>query len=213
MWLEEQLLGGGQGSALNRGPQLGFHNDISGGQAEPSTVQMGKLRRELFQCLRREGASHQQLRAIHLSQKDTRTWSRSALSAVTPCLDGTQERKAAGSPGPRAPSTLGKPEGHPPPPQLLGGGGWVQALARLPAFPRSCACERLVLAPALFSLPGGSSGDRAGRKAAEGTGSSGSRVQGEVRSFSPRPGARPGEGPQPPCSVDMKRTLSWSCSW
>lgn len=25
-------------SALNRGPQLGFHNDISGGQPEPSAV-------------------------------------------------------------------------------------------------------------------------------------------------------------------------------
>lgn len=25
-------------SALNRGPQLGFHNDISGGQPEPSAA-------------------------------------------------------------------------------------------------------------------------------------------------------------------------------
>ena len=43
------------GAALNRGPQLGFHNDISGGQAEPSAVQMGKLRRRPLQSLRREG--------------------------------------------------------------------------------------------------------------------------------------------------------------
>lgn len=56
MWLEEQLLLGG-GSALNRGPQLGFHNDISRGQAESSALQMGKLRRRLLQSLRREGLS------------------------------------------------------------------------------------------------------------------------------------------------------------
>ena len=42
-------------SALNRGPQLGFHNDINGGQAEPSAVQMGKLRQRLLQSLRGEG--------------------------------------------------------------------------------------------------------------------------------------------------------------
>jgi len=56
VWLEEQMLcvcGGW--SALNRGPQLGFHNDINGGQAEPSAVQMGKLRRRLLQSLRGEG--------------------------------------------------------------------------------------------------------------------------------------------------------------
>lgn len=46
---------GGGGLALNKGPQLGFHNDIGRGQAEPSAVQMGKLRRGLLQCLRREG--------------------------------------------------------------------------------------------------------------------------------------------------------------
>ena len=41
-------------SALNRVPQLGFHNDINGGQAEPSAVQMGKLRRRLLLSLRGE---------------------------------------------------------------------------------------------------------------------------------------------------------------
>ena len=58
VWLEEQLLcvcvGGGR-AVLNRGPQLGFHNDINGGQAEPSAVQMGKLRRRLLPALRGEG--------------------------------------------------------------------------------------------------------------------------------------------------------------
>ena len=42
-------------SALNRGPQLGFHNNISGGQAEPSAVQTEKLRWRLLQSLRGEG--------------------------------------------------------------------------------------------------------------------------------------------------------------
>lgn len=46
---------GGRGSVLNRGPQLGFHNDISGGHMEPSALQMGKLRRRRLQSLRREG--------------------------------------------------------------------------------------------------------------------------------------------------------------
>ena len=42
-------------SVLNRGSQLGFHNDINGGQAEPSAVQMEKLRWRLLQSLRGEG--------------------------------------------------------------------------------------------------------------------------------------------------------------
>ena len=59
---EEEQVGGAAAvcvrrgrSALNRGPQLGFHNDISGGQAEPSVIQMGALRQRLLQSLRREG--------------------------------------------------------------------------------------------------------------------------------------------------------------
>lgn len=44
-WKSSCWVWGGRGSALNRGPQLGFHNDISGGQAARSAVQMGKLRR------------------------------------------------------------------------------------------------------------------------------------------------------------------------
>ena len=42
-------------SALNRGPQLGFPNDINGDQAEPSAVQMGKLSQRLLLSLRGEG--------------------------------------------------------------------------------------------------------------------------------------------------------------
>lgn len=45
------------GSALNRGPQLGFHTDSSGGQAKPSAVQTGKLRLRSLQSLGREGPS------------------------------------------------------------------------------------------------------------------------------------------------------------
>ena len=55
VWLEEQLLcvwKGGTRSSLNRVPQLGFHNDINEGQAEPSAVQMGKLRQRLLPSLR-----------------------------------------------------------------------------------------------------------------------------------------------------------------
>lgn len=44
-------------SALNRGPQLGFHTDSSGGQAKPSAVQTGKLRLRSLQSLGREGPS------------------------------------------------------------------------------------------------------------------------------------------------------------
>ena len=59
---EEEQVGGAAAvcvrrgrSALNRGPHLGFHNDINGGQAEPSAVQMGKLKQRLLQSLRGEG--------------------------------------------------------------------------------------------------------------------------------------------------------------
>ena len=45
----------GQRSTLNRGPQLGFPSDINGDQAEPSAVQMGKLRQRLLLSLRGEG--------------------------------------------------------------------------------------------------------------------------------------------------------------
>ena len=61
MWLEEQLLCVCMGgwSALNKGHQLEFHNNISGGQAETSAVQMGKLRWRLqFPIFEKGGACH-----------------------------------------------------------------------------------------------------------------------------------------------------------
>ena len=64
LWVKEQEEGVAGGaaavcvhrgqSALNSGSQLGFHNDINGGQAEASAVQMGKLRRRLLLSLRGE---------------------------------------------------------------------------------------------------------------------------------------------------------------
>lgn len=79
--------GWGGGSALNRGPQLGFHNDISGGQAEPSAVQMGKLRRRLLQSLRREGPAISYSGPFIFPRKALWPRSWTALSAVTQCLD------------------------------------------------------------------------------------------------------------------------------
>ena len=57
MWLEEQLLCVCVGSSRCGigDPSWGFHNYINGGQAEPSAVQMGKLRRRLLLSLRGEG--------------------------------------------------------------------------------------------------------------------------------------------------------------
>lgn len=121
----------GRGSALNTGPQLGFHNDISGGQAEPSTVQMGKLRRGLLQCLGREGASHQLLRTIHLSHEDTMTWSWNACQWSLSVQIETQEWKAAGSPGSRHPLYSGQTRGAPSPTSAAGRGR--AGLRRLPA--------------------------------------------------------------------------------
>lgn len=85
MWLPEQLPGTGEGPALEKGPQLGFHNDISGGHMEPSALQMGKLRRRRLQSLEKGGASHQLFRIIHLPLEDAVARSRRALSAVTRC--------------------------------------------------------------------------------------------------------------------------------
>lgn len=72
----------------------------------------------------------------------------------------------AGSPGRRAPPLLTN-QGHPPPLRLLGeevlGSG-----ACPPVFPAHVPEKGSFLAPGLFSLPGGSSGDRARKKAAKG---------------------------------------------
>ena len=70
-------------SALNRGSQLGFCNYINRGQAEPSAVQMGKLKQRL-QSLRGGGACHQLWRFTHLPQEGMLAFPGAAvLSAVT----------------------------------------------------------------------------------------------------------------------------------
>ena len=85
VWLEEQMLcARGGWSALNRGPQLGFHNDINGGQAEPSVVQMGKLRWRLLQSLRGEGpAISPSISSFIFPRKAPQPRNCNALSAVT----------------------------------------------------------------------------------------------------------------------------------
>lgn len=67
----------------------------------------------------------------------------------------TQEWKAAGSPGPLPHLSCQEKE------------RWAQAPACLPS-PAHVPEKGSFLAPGLFSLPGGSSGDRAGKKAAQG---------------------------------------------
>lgn len=108
VWLGEQLLGLGEGSSPNKGPHLGFHNDISRGQAQPSAVQMGKLRRRVLGSL--EGRARLQFfRPTHLPTRWP--WSWSTLLTVT--RPRQEEHKAAGSPGCRAPSISDTPEGTP----------------------------------------------------------------------------------------------------
>ena len=83
-------------SALNRGSQLGFHNDINGGQAEPSAVQMGKLKQRLLQSLRAEGPASAM--EVHSSSPGRHH----GPGAAVPCqqsLNETQGGIAAGSPG------------------------------------------------------------------------------------------------------------------
>lgn len=86
MWLEEQLLGGGGGLALNRGPQLRSHNDIGGGQAALCCPD-GETEAGTPSMFEKGGASHQLFKAIHLPHEDTVTWGWSALSVATQCLD------------------------------------------------------------------------------------------------------------------------------
>ena len=127
MWLEEQLLcvwKGGTRSSLNRVPQLGFHNDINEGQAEPSAVQMGKLRQRLLPSLRGGLPSASE---VHSSSGTA------AQSAVT---QGDTGGTAAGSPGHTDPLHSGHAEGYSPPPQLLGG-----------EVPGSGACLPLLTCP------------------------------------------------------------------
>ena len=83
-------------SALNRGSQLGSHNYINGGQAEPSAVQMGKLKQRLLQSLRGEGPAISYGSSFTFPRKAPWPRSCSALWAVTQWDTG---RTAAGSPG------------------------------------------------------------------------------------------------------------------
>lgn len=112
---------GGRGSALNRGPQLGFHNDISGEQAEPSDVQMGKLRRGLLQCLRREGPfiSYSGLFIFPRGHGDLEL--ERLVTGHSVFRLRHRSGRQLGHLAPEPPSTLEKPGEHPPPPQLLGG--------------------------------------------------------------------------------------------
>lgn len=201
------------GSALNRGPQLGFHNDISGGQAEPSTVQIGKLRRGLLQCLRKGGASHQLLRATCLSHEDTMTRSWSALSVVTQRLDGDTGMEGSWVTWPQGPLYSWQTRGAPSPTSAAGRGraGLRRPPARLPLLMclRKAHFSTCPLFPAWREL-----GAQSKEEGSRGDREPGSRVRGEVgRSPHPTGGPGTGRGPQPPCSVDMKRTLSWSRSW
>lgn len=158
------------------------------------------------------GASYQLFRSIHLLREDTTAQELECLvSGHSVFRLRHKEWKAAGSPGQGAPSCCDKTEGHPPPPQLLG----REAELSLPT-PTHVPEKGSFLAPGLFSLPGGSLGDREGKKAAKWdreTWKQGPRGC-LIALFSPPQGSPGTEGgPQPPCSVDMKRTLSWSCSW
>lgn len=54
-WVCGGGVGWGRGPALNKGPQLGLHNDISGGRAPSSAIQMGKLRWSYFSLRERRG--------------------------------------------------------------------------------------------------------------------------------------------------------------
>lgn len=146
------------------------------------------------------------------------------MSQELECLPGnhsvlrytkTHEWQAAGSPGHRAPSTPDTAQEHPPPPQLLGGvldsgGCSLSSLSLL-----TCLAQKgSFLAPGLFSLPRGSSGVQQGRRQPRGT--EDLEADRGVLWLSCVPLQRclgPLGRPQPPCSVEMKRMLSWSCSW
>lgn len=91
-------------SALNKGPQPGFHNNISGGQAEISAVQTGKLRWRLqFPVFEKGGACYLLLRFIHLPQEGT-------VAQEPPCLINsnsvTHKRGSSWVPGPHRPPPL-----------------------------------------------------------------------------------------------------------
>lgn len=102
--------GWGEGLALNRGPQLGFHNDTSGEQAESSAVQMGKLRRRLLQSLRREGPPISRPGPFIFPRKPLRPRSWSALAAELRVYETGME--GSRSPGCGGCFTSDTPERH-----------------------------------------------------------------------------------------------------
>lgn len=144
------------------------------------------------------------------------------MSQELECLPGrhsvltytkTEGGASSWSPGHRAPPLLTCHTGALPPPQLLEGvlGSGVCS----PSLLTCLAQTGSFLAPGLFSLPRGSSGVLQRRRQPRGTEDwkQGPR-RGVVVLGSPCKGAWAQRGsPQPPCSVEMKRMLSWSCSW
>ena len=81
-------------------------------------------------------------------------------------LSGTQRGTVAGSPGCSDPLHSYHVEGHSPP--LLLPAAEAQVPALLPPFPCSGAWERIIFSTWPLSLPGGSPGDRVGKKVAKG---------------------------------------------
>lgn len=143
------------------------------------------------------------------------------MSQELECLSGshsvfrytkTQEWQAAGSPGHRAPSTPDILQEHPPPPLregVLGSGVCSPSLL-------TCLAQKgSFLAPGLFSLPRGSSGVQQRRRQPKGTedleAGPKERCGCPVLPLQRCLGSQ--RSSQPPCSVEMKRMLSWSCSW
>lgn len=136
--LGEQLLDGGEGLALNRGPQLGFHNDTSGEQAESSAVQMGKLRRRLLQSLRREGPPISHPGPFIFPRKPLWPRSWSALAAVLRVYETAMEGSGHLAVGTVLLLT------HQRDPSPTSAAGRSAPLGRLSALPCSRAWERLI---------------------------------------------------------------------
>ena len=113
-------------SALNRGSQLGFHNDINGGQAEPSAVQMGKLKQRLLQSLRAQGPASAM--EVHASSPG-RHHGPGAAVLCQQSLNETRGGTAAGSPG-RTDPLRSRPEFDPWAGKIL----WRREWLPLPVF-------------------------------------------------------------------------------
>ena len=84
-------------SALNREPQLRFHNDITGEMAESSA---GETEVETPPTFQKGGACHQLLKFIHIPWKDTVVWEQECLvSSHSVSRLRHKEWKAVGSSG------------------------------------------------------------------------------------------------------------------